>query len=420
MGVATSDNRTPQLIGLWLGYLLIASLLALGMVLFYGQEMLEHAVIDARAADSAYRYSQLERDLLMAALECQNHSLGEVRQTSIRHRSQLAVTSENFHWLSPESQRTLRRLQKNLIHNDPAGWPCELFSGWAELVHPVVIEATDRSNAVRGRLLAQIRSLRQDTALGFLVVVLLTTALLISARRTSRRQRQRIASLESEGAFRERLVGMVAHELRTPIATISGFAELLDCNGKNREHILRIKRTAQRLSQTLTNFLDLHRLQSGQPLVIKTERLDLKSLLEEALESARAQYPQTTFESTTTDDPVWVDGDETRLLSAFQNLLSNAAKYGPQGEPVMVRLSCSGNTVRLEVADGGLPLSPQEAKAVFEPWVRLPRHQRLEGYGLGLPVVREVVRQHGGEIGWEARGHGQAFWLEIPCRRSNR
>jgi len=415
VGVATTDHRIPQLVSLWLGYLLIASLLILGLVLFNEQKLLERAVIDAHAADSAYQYSQLERDLLKAALECQNHSLGEVRLTSVRHRSELAVASENFRWLSTESQHTLQSLRQSLAQSDPADWPCELFSGWAELVHPVVIEATDRSNATRGRLLVQIRSLRRDTVAGFLVVILLAMALIISAWRTSRRQRRRIANLESEGAFRERLLSMVAHELRTPIATISGFAELLECEGKNREHIMRIKRTAQRLSQTLTNFLDLHRLQSGQPLTMASKRLNLNSLLQEALESARAQYPQTAFKLEVPGAPVWVRGDETRLLSAIQNLLSNAAKYGPDGEPVLVRLSCSGDVARIEVEDAGPALSPEEAEAVFEPWTRLVRHQRLEGYGLGLPVVREVVRRHGGEIGWRSKNTGQAFWLELPC-----
>ncbi|WP_457637049.1 sensor histidine kinase [Oceanithermus sp.] len=413
--MAATGDRVPGTVSVWLGYLLLAGLLALGVALFFEQESLERAVADARAADSAYQYSQLERDLLLAALECREHSLGEVRLASIRHRTQLAISSQNFAWLSPENQQTLRDLQRDLQSSDPARWSCDLFQGWARLVHPVVIEATDLSNAVRGRLVAQIRGLRHDTALGFLVVILLTLILFISALRNSRRQRLRIASLESEKAFRERLVGMVAHELRTPIATISGFAELLDCRGKNRDNIERIKRTARRLSQTLTHFLDLHRLQSGQALAISKERLDMKRLVEEALETTRAQYPQTRFEPLLPEEPVWLQGDEARLLSAVQNLLSNAAKYGPEGEPVSVRLLATEGKVRLEVEDRGPALSPEEASAVFEPWTRLPRHQRLEGYGLGLPVVREVVKRHGGEIGWEARGSGQVFWLELPA-----
>jgi len=420
VGVATSDNRTPQSLNVWLGSLLIISLLILGAALYCEQGLLEKAIIDARDANSAYQYSQLERDLLVAALDCRDGSLNEVRLATLRHRGELAIGSENFHWLSPDSQQILRRLQTSLQRSDPASWSCDLFSGWAAIVHPVVVEAMDVSNATRARLLVKMRNLRRDTVLGLLVVILLTLIVLISTWRASRQQREKIANLESEKAFRERLVGTIAHELRTPVATISGFAELLDCSGKNREHILRIKRMAQRLNQTLGNFLDLHRLQSDRPLVVAKDRLDLKALLEEALETARAQYPQTVFKLSTPDDPAWVVGDEARLLSAIQNLLSNAAKYGPRDEPVRVRLGCNAARARIEVEDGGPPLTKDEAEAIFEPWTRLARHQKLEGYGLGLPVVREAVRKHEGEIGWEVRGKGQVFWLEIPCERLSR
>ena len=419
MGVATPNNRTPQSLNVWLGSLLVVSLLILGAALFCEQGLLEKAIFDVRNANSAYQYSQLERDLLVAALDCRNGSLSNVRLATLRHRGELAVGSENFHWLSPDSQQTLRKLQASLQQSDLANWSCDLFSGWAAIVHPVVIEAMDVSNATRARLLVKMRGLRRDTVLGLLVVILLTLIVLISTWRASRQQRERIASLESEKAFRERLVSTVAHELRTPVATISGFAELLDCNGKNREHISRIKRMAQRLNQTLGSFLDLHRLQSDRPLVVAKDRLDLKALLEEALETARAQYPQTSFQVTAPSKPAWVLGDEARLLSAIQNLLSNAAKYGPQGKPVKVRLACRSGRARIEVEDAGPPLTPEEAESVFEPWARLARHQQLEGYGLGLPVVREAVRRHQGEIGWEAVADGQVFWLEIPCEQTS-
>jgi len=420
VGVADPDNRTPQTLNFWFGHLLIISLLILGFILYYEQELLEKAIADAHDANSAYQYSQLERDLLTTALGCRDGSLNNLRLITLRQRSQLAVDSQNFHWLSPESQQTLRRLSESLQQSNPASWPCELFSGWASIVHPVVIEAMDVSNATRARLLVKIRNLRRDTVLGLLVVILFTTIVLISTWRASRRQREKIASLESEKAFRERLVGTIAHELRTPIATISGFAELLDRGDENSEHIARIKRMAQRLKQALADFLDLHRLQSDHPLVINKNRLDLKALLQEALDITRAQYPQTVFELEAPPEPVWVVGDEMRLLSAIQNLLSNGAKYGPQGAPVKARLFCQSDQARIEIEDGGPPLSAEEARAVFEPWTRLVRHQQLEGYGLGLPVVREVVRLHGGDIGWQARGSKQVFWLQIPCQKSSR
>jgi len=393
---------------------LITSLLLLAVGLYYEQGLLERSLLDTRAADSAYQYSQLERDLLMAALECEGGGVSQTRLVSLRHRSRLIIDSANFHWLSADSQQTLWRLAETLEGGDPAAWSCELFTGWAEMVHPIVIEAADLSNASRARLLVQMRELRRDMAMGFLVVVLLAGFVSLLAWRESRRQHERIASLESEGAFRERLIGMVAHELRTPVAIISGFAELLDCQGKSRDQIERIKRMALRLDQTLTSFLDLHRLQSGQPLAMKPREIDFAGLLREALEAVRIQYPQVDFRVEMDGGPVLVRGDEARLFSALQNLLSNAAKYGPAGEPVVVRLSREGGRVRVEVEDGGPPLSEEEVRAIFEPWSRLPRHRGLEGYGLGLPVVRESVRQHGGDLGWEPRGRRQVFWLELP------
>jgi len=397
-----------------LGYLLIAALLVLAAGLFYEQAVLEKAVAKAHSADSAYGYSQLERDLLKAALECRSGGVSRERLVSLRHRAELATKTDIFEWLTPENQGTLRRLQRALA-GGTNGWPCELYAGWADQVHPVVIEATDISNETRGELMAAIRRLRRDTLAGFVVVILLTAASLLAAQRHSSRQRQRIASLESEKAFRNRLLGVVAHELRTPIATISGFAELLDCNGDPCGHVARIKRVARRLSRSLNTFLDLHSLQSGRPLEIAPRPLDLRKLVAEAVDMAQAQYPHVNFESAIPAKEVLVHADEDRLLAAVLNLLGNAAKYGPADEPVRLRLLCEEGRARIEVEDGGPALSPEEVEAVFEPWQRLARHRGLEGYGLGLPVVREVARQHGGELGWQERGSGQIFWIEIPC-----
>ena len=397
-----------------MGYLLIAALLVLAAGLFYEQAMLEKAITRAHYANSAYGYSQIERDLLKAALECQAGGVSRERLVSLRHRVELGPEADSFKWLSLESQSTLWRLLQALSKG-VEDWPCELYVGWADQVHPVVIEATDLSNETRGELMAAIRRLRHDTLAGFVVVILLTIASLLAAHKHSRRQRQRIANLESEKAFRNRLLGVVAHELRTPIATISGFAELLDCDSDQSGHLARIKRVAQRLSRSLNTFLDLHQLQSGRPLEIAPQPLDLRHLVTEAVDMTQAQYPHVRFEAVIPPQEVPVLADEDRLLAAVLNLLGNAAKYGPVDEVVRVRLLCEGLRARIEVEDGGPALSPEEVEAVFEPWQRLARHRGLEGYGLGLPVVREVARQHGGEFGWRARGSGQAFWIEIPC-----
>jgi len=394
---------------------LIVSLLLLAALLFYEQSRLESAITNARAANSAYQYSQLERDLLKAALICARGGLPAVREANLERRARLATESYSFPLLAEESRRTLELLRDRLDREPARAWPCERLEAWADQVHPVVIEATEVSNTVRSNLLVQLRAYRRDTLLGFALVIVFALAYLYFQALRVLGQRRRIADLESEGAFKTRLLGMVAHELRTPIATIVGFSELLDRPAADsRAYLERIQSAARRLGQTLATFLDLYRIESGQALELVRRPVALRPLLEEAARLLELQYPGR-IRIEDGGEEVRVEGDEGRLFSTALNLLSNAAKYGMEEAPVRVRLACRGGRARVEVHDGGPPLRPEEAEAVFRPWTRLPRHRGHEGYGLGLAVAREVIAQHGGRIGWEARPPGQVFWFELPC-----
>ena len=421
MGVAPSNPRIPLLRPRFLAALLIVALLALAALLFYEQARLEYAIRDARAANSAYQYSQLERDLLKAALACRGGGLGPLREKNLLTRAETAIESYNFPFLSPDSARTLRALVEELRAEPAASWSCQRLEAWADRVHPVVIEAAAISNRLRSDLLVQLRTYRKDTIVGFLLVLLFALAYLFQQWREAQAQRRRIASLESEGAFKTRLIGMVAHELRTPIATILGFSELLTRPGGDRsQHLARIQGAARRLNQTLATFLDLHRLESGKALELKKAPVRLDALAHEALEMVRFQFPEHRFHAELPEEPLWVEGDEARLFSTLLNLLTNAAKYGPEGGEVRLTLRAEGDRARVEVYDGGPPLDAGEAEAVFRPWVRLARHHGREGYGLGLSVAREVIAAHGGEIGWAPRPPGQVFWFELPLRPPSR
>ena len=397
---------------------LVVALLLLAALLFYEQARLESAVRDARAANSAYQYSQLERDLLKAALLCTRGALDPVRAANLEQRARLATQSYSFPLLDQENRSSLTQLLDRLEREPATGWSCERLEAWANRVHPVVIEATEVSSRVRSDLLVQLRVYRRDTFLGFLLVLLFAFAYLYGQAQRALAQHRRIADLESEGAFKTRILGTVAHELRTPIATIVGFSELLRRpHADTRDHLMRIENAARRLEQTLATFLDLYRLESGKALELKRKPLRLDDLAREAVEMLEVQHPDR-FELEVEGGPVWVKGDEGRLFSTLLNLLSNAAKYGPEDVPVRLRLACSGRVARVEVYDGGPALTDQEARSVFRPWIRLPRHRGREGQGLGLTVAREVVRQHGGRMGWEPRPPGQVFWFELPCELS--
>jgi len=391
------------------------ALLLLAGQLFYEQALLETTIANVRAANSAYQYSQLERDLLKAALLCQRGEFTPVREANLEQRARLASESYSFPLLEKRHRRILSLLMQQLEQSPPRTWPCKSLEGWADRVHPVVIAATRVSSTVRSNLLVQLREYRRNILLGFALVMIFAFAYLYYQTREVLGQRRRIADLESEGDFKTRLLGMIAHELRTPVATIVGFSELLSGPAANREsYLARIRSAARRLGETLATYLDLYRLESGKPLELSRRPVLLRPLIEEAVAMLQVQYPNR-IQIETGGEDVHVEGDEGRLFSTILNLLSNAAKYGPADAPVLVRLSCRDGIARLEVEDGGPPLSAAEAEAVFRPWARLTRHRHHEGYGLGLAVAREVISQLGGSIGWEARPPGQVFWFELPC-----
>ena len=220
-------------------------------------------------------------------------------------------------------------------------------------------------------------------------------------------QRAQIADLEGESRFKTRLLGLVAHELKTPLAAVVGFAELAS---RDPKHLPQLQQASERLERSLTAFLDLYRLEEGQRLKLEKTPLDLEALTREALALAQAAYQKTRFEFEA-EGPVPVLADRERLLHAILNLLENAAKYGSC--PVRLRLFTRGTRARLEV-DTPAALDPTSAEALFAPLARLPEHQKKAGWGLGLSLVRELAEAHGGRAGYERREEAGVFFLELP------
>ncbi len=209
---------------------------------------------------------------------------------------------------------------------------------------------------------------------------------------------------------------LVSHELKTPLASISGFAEMIERYELSGEELDRvaslIRRESGRLIGMVTAYLDLERLEAG---TWEDERrpLDLVPLVRRRLEVLRAAARDSRIELENAG-PAPVEGVPTLLERVVDNLVGNALKHSPDGAPVTVSLRATGGLVVLSVRDRGPGIPPEARQRLFERFFRVPGDP-APGSGLGLALVREVVRWHGGRVeAANAPGGGAVLTVHLP------
>ncbi|MEU1277169.1 HAMP domain-containing sensor histidine kinase [Streptomyces sp. NPDC005805] len=230
-----------------------------------------------------------------------------------------------------------------------------------------------------------------------------------------------------------RFVADASHELRTPVATIRGYAELFRRGASQRPDDLaramaRIESEARRMGLLVEELLLLAKLDQGLPLA--REPVDLGALAAEAVDDARVLAPdRPLFLETAPGAPVVVPGDADRLRQVLVNLLANVRHHTPEGTEAQVRVGRTGDGAGarafVDVADRGPGLDTAQARHVFERFYRadpsrtrateLPGGRREEGSGLGLAIVAAVAKAHGGEAEVDpGSGKGATFRVLLP------
>jgi two-component system OmpR family sensor kinase len=233
---------------------------------------------------------------------------------------------------------------------------------------------------------------------------------------------------EIERAFAERLaaeerlrrfVADASHELRTPVTSIRGYAEMFRRGASDRPADLakvmsRIEEEGKRMGELVEELLLLARLDQGLPL--EHRPVDLAAVVDAAVDAARASDPERPIEVESMGQLV-VLGSESRLRQVVDNLLGNARVHTPAGTPIHVRLAVEESQVVLEVADQGPGVPAEEGDRIFERFYRTDRSRTRSqgGAGLGLSIVRSVVEAHRGAVGYRARpGGGSVFRIVLP------
>lgn len=238
--------------------------------------------------------------------------------------------------------------------------------------------------------------------------------------RANEELRFEIAQRKRAEQFREEYVALISHDLRNPLASLMGYAQLLHRSlvqrGLEREvaNAEIVLDNARRMNAMIQELVETAHLESGR-LEVRKELIDLPQLVYDIVERLSVTDDRSRIRVGAVERVPAVPADPNRIERAIVNLLTNALKYSPSDRPVVVRIRRRGDEVLIAVADQGVGISPEDVPHLFERFSRGTSGRRTEGLGLGLYIVRLIVEAHGGHIWVESElGKGSTFYVTLP------
>ncbi|MGE5708142.1 MAG: ATP-binding protein [Bacteroidota bacterium] len=236
-------------------------------------------------------------------------------------------------------------------------------------------------------------------------------------------QQRQIEALQESDTLKDQFLGILSHELRSPLNAITGFGSILEdelagpLNEKQHDYLGKMLASTEHLLFLVNDLLDMTRIQAGK-FSINPQPVDFSEIAASALEALRplARKKGLTIEERTEEVPI-LEGDPQRLSHVLLNLLNNAIKFTPEGGRISVRTTRRPGGLRWEVEDSGPGIAMEDQQKLFKPFSQLDTSitRKSGGTGLGLSISKAIVESHGGEIGLSsAPGKGSTFWISLP------
>lgn len=229
-----------------------------------------------------------------------------------------------------------------------------------------------------------------------------------------------VEELGSIETLKTDFVSNVSHEMKTPIAIVKNYAELLQAEEitkeQRKEYAKNIETAAVRLSNLISNILKLNKLEN-QRITVETERYDVCRQLCECILQFEEAWDRKEIElEAELDDAAMVEADKSLLELVWNNLLSNAVKFTKPGGSVTVRQSLEGENIKVMVRDTGCGMEHDVMKHIFDKFYQGDTSHSKEGNGLGLALVKRVLELMDGDIQvYSEPGKGSTFTVTLPA-----
>lgn len=325
---------------------------------------------------------------------------------SQRLQDLLTVGGRIFHYThwSPllKIQGAVDEVQLDLVRKDGSSIPTLINArrhkaGDEELTAVAIFVATDRRKYERELLRARRQAEESVKEL----------------RRLQDKLQQANERLSDTDRRKDEFLATLAHELRNPLAPINNVLQVLNMKGSDDPSVIWardiIGRQAQQLTHLIDDLMDVSRITQAR-LTLRKTPLALQPVLLQSIESSKSLIDSSGHELTVDipDADIIVEGDSTRLIQIFSNLIINAAKYTPSGGKISVAVRIVDDNVEISISDTGIGIAPGQSDKLFAMFSQLkPALERAqEGLGIGLALVRGLVELHGGEINAFSEGEG--------------
>lgn len=231
-------------------------------------------------------------------------------------------------------------------------------------------------------------------------------------------------AVESANETKSQFVSIVTHELRIPLTSIKGYADLIrqgivgEVSDQQMEFLDVIANNVDRMSDLISDLSDISRIERGK-IKLELEYIPVQTHIEETFASLRHKIEEKSQQLVTDipDEPIQIYADASRLVQILTNLISNAWKYTPENGQITVKAYLENNQAYFEIIDTGLGISEEDQNKLFTQFFRSesPEVREQTGWGLGLNVTRRLVELMNGAIGFHSKlAQGSTFWFSLP------
>ena len=219
-------------------------------------------------------------------------------------------------------------------------------------------------------------------------------------------------------------IGMVSHELKTPLTSLSAILQVAKAKLNNTDDTFlsgamqKANHQVKRMTTMINGFLNISRLESGK-IQIDKQLFNVKALIHEVADEMKVTATTHTINIEECEE-VEVSADQDKIQSVISNLISNAVKYSPNGTVVYVGCKSTENEVIVSVRDEGIGIQPADAEKIFNRYYRIENSntKHISGFGIGLYLSAEIIYRHEGQIWLESEiGNGSTFYFSLPLGR---